>query len=88
MAFYKIEVKKAVLKDLSKVNKHLIRQIFHKIESLREAPRQIQAIKLAGGERSYRLRIGDYRILYQIDDALKLVTVFAVGHRKDIYRKK
>ena len=42
--------------------------------------------KLTGSLNSYRLRVGNYRILYVIDDAEALVTVFAVGHRREVYR--
>ena len=86
MAFYKVEVKKSALKDIEKLDRKIVAQIFRKIESLANNPRPIQSLKLSGSERSHRLRIGSYRILYQIDDDLKLITIFAVGHRKDIYK--
>ena len=86
MASYRIEVKKSVFKDLEKFNKSIVSQLFRGMGSLSKNPRPAQSLKLSGSERSYRLRIGKYRILYQIDEKLKVVTVFAVGHRKDVYR--
>ncbi|MBI5400362.1 type II toxin-antitoxin system RelE/ParE family toxin [Candidatus Saganbacteria bacterium] len=86
MASYKIQFKKSALKDLNKLEKHFVPQIYNKITSLSENPRSAQSTKLKGGENSYRLRIGNYRIIYQIDDSAKIVLIFGVGHRKEIYR--
>jgi mRNA interferase RelE/StbE len=86
MAFYRIDVKKSVFKDINKLNEADVPQVLRAIEALSKNPRSNQSIKLSGSEHSYRLRVGKYRILYQIDDSLKVITVFAVGHRKDIYK--
>lgn len=86
MVSYKIEIKNSVFKDLNKLSKDINLQVLKKIESLSENPRQSQSMKLKGCEHSYRLRVGVYRIVYQINEAEKIVTVFGVGHRKDIYR--
>jgi len=87
VASCKVEVKKSALKDLEKLDKHYISKIFQKIESLSENPRPVQSLKLKGSRDSYRLRVGDFRIIYQIDDPTKTVTVFGIGHRKEVYRK-
>lgn len=87
MAIYKIELKKSAEKEIDRLDKNIIPQIFHKIRTLAENPYPSQSLKLAGSGYSYRLRVGDYRILYQIDNSTKIITIFAVGHRKDIYRK-
>ena len=68
MGFYKLEIKKSVFKDLKHIDKHLVKQILLKIEALKENPRGNQSQKLHGTECSHRLRVGDYRIIYQIDD--------------------
>jgi mRNA interferase RelE/StbE len=86
MSSYRIALKKSVLKEIERLDSNIVRQIISKIDSLSVNPRPFQSLKLSGSERSYRLRVGDYRILYQIDETAKLVTVYAVGHRKDIYR--
>ena len=87
MDFYKIDLKKSVFKDLKHIDKHIVKQILSKIETLEKNPRGNQSQKLHGTECSYRLRVGDYRIVYQIDDSSRLVTVYGIGHRREIYRK-
>ncbi len=59
-------------------------RITSKIISLEDNPRPRGAKKLSGRE-EYRLRVGEYRVLYTIDDKGRIVTVFAVGHRREIY---
>lgn len=86
MASYKVEFKRSALKDIEKLDKSIISQIFQKIESLALNPRPTQSLKLKGTENSYRLRIGKYRVVYQIDDRAKVVVVYGLGHRRDIYR--
>lgn len=83
---YKVEIKKSALKEIGKLDRGIIGQIFNKIDLLSQNPHPPQSLKISGSEHSYRLRVGRYRILYQIDALLKIVTVYAVGHRKDIYR--
>ncbi len=59
----------------------------NRIDSLALDPRQRGCIKLSGGDNTYRLRSGDYRVLYQIHDEILLVIIAGVGHRKKVYRK-
>lgn len=54
--------------------------------ALGEDPRPPGCKKLKGNDRTWRIRSGNYRVLYQIDDSAKIVTVIGVGHRKDVYR--
>jgi mRNA interferase RelE/StbE len=86
MAFYKVEIKRSALKEIEKLDRGVIGQIVSKIEALAKNPHPPQSLKLSGSEYSYRLRVGRYRILYQINESSKIITVYAVGHRKDIYR--
>jgi mRNA interferase RelE/StbE len=86
VASYKIEVKKSALKELQKLERSVVVQILRGIRALSNNPRSQQSLKLRSSENSYRLRIGDYRIVYQIEDRTKTIIVYAVGHRKDIYR--
>jgi len=86
VASYKIEFKKSALKDLKLLGKHFAPQIFRKIEALSDNPHPAQSSKLKGSENSYRLRIGNYRVLYQIDNQAKIIFIFGIGHRKEIYR--
>jgi mRNA interferase RelE/StbE len=64
----------------------LLRRLTQSIRSLGENPRPPGCVKLAGGDSLYRIRSGDYRIIYQIRDAELLIVVVALGHRREIYR--
>lgn len=85
MAAYELRFKASVAKDLRNIPKADVRRILAKIQSLATDPRPPGSQKLAGDER-YRLRQGDYRILYTVEDARVLVEVVKVGHRRDVYR--
>ena len=63
----------------------LIKAITEAIERLADTPRPAKAEKLAGRP-EWRIRVGDYRILYLIDDRNKRITITAIGHRRDVYR--
>jgi mRNA interferase RelE/StbE len=54
---------------------------------LAENPRPASATQLVGGDGEWRVRTGDYRIIYEVHDQVHLVLVLAVGHRRDIYRR-
>lgn len=86
MASYKIEVAKKVRKNFQKIPKHDAKRILAAIESLAEEPRPNQSKKLKD-EELYRLRIGIYRVIYQIFDDVLVIQVVKVGHRKDVYRE-
>lgn len=62
-----------------------INRIFPRIESLAENPRPAGCKKLRGARDLWRIRIGNYRVVYQVDDAILLVEVRAIGDRKDVY---
>ena len=85
MASYKIIVKKSVAKDLRSIPKKDIQRILAAIQNLADDPRPPQSKKLSGQER-YRLRQGNYRILYSIEDEKLVVCVVKVGNRRDVYR--
>ncbi len=82
---YRIRVKRSVSKDLKKVPKKDIKRILAAIHALAENPRPPQSKKLSGQER-YRLRQGNYRILYSIEDEQLVIYVVKVGNRRDVYR--
>jgi mRNA interferase RelE/StbE len=72
-------------KELASLPAHQVEVAESKIESLRENPRPVGCKKL-GNRQGWRIRFGDYRILYSIDDASKAVTITNVGNRREIYR--
>jgi mRNA interferase RelE/StbE len=86
MAAYSLFFKASVQKDLEGIPKKDLRRILTRIKSLGSDPRPPGCEKLTGQDR-YRLRQGRYRIVYAIQDEERTVTVFKVGHRKDIYRQ-
>ena len=85
MAGYRVLFKKSVEKDFSIIPKKDVKRILNRIKTLEENPRPPGSEKLTGQER-YRLRQGQYRIVYSIQDDELTVWVVRVGHRKDIYR--
>jgi mRNA interferase RelE/StbE len=85
MESYDIAFKKSVAKDLKKLPKKDVAKILEVIRSLSSNPRPPQVKKLSGQER-YRMRKGNYRILYTIEDSKLVITVVKVGHQREIYR--
>ncbi len=85
MASYKLVFKKSVAKDLRVIPKTDVGRILNCIESLAHDPRPPGCEKLSGQER-YRIRQGNYRILYEIRDEELILTVVKVGHRREVYR--
>jgi mRNA interferase RelE/StbE len=82
---YRIEVKRTAAKEIGDLPKADCRRVIAKIQLLARDPRPHGCEKLSGAEK-YRVRQGDYRILYQIDDSANSVTVVKIGHRREIYR--
>jgi mRNA interferase RelE/StbE len=88
VARYSIRIKKSARKELEAVaTKSDLRRIIERIESLAENPRPIGSRKLSGRER-YRIRQGQYRILYTIENDVLIIHVVKIGHRKDVYRPR
>lgn len=85
MAAYELLLRPSVEKDLKKIPATDLRKILARIEALREDPRPPGCVKLSG-EEYYRVRQGNYRIVYEIEDDKLIVIVVKVGHRRDIYR--
>lgn len=87
MAGYKLQLKESAAKELEAIDsKTDRRRIVDKIRSLGANPRPHGSEKLAGYDDRYRLRQGNYRIVYNINDARREVTIFKVAHRRDVYR--
>ena len=86
MANYKIFIKPSAAKELKHLPKKELKRITSKIKSLSEEPRPHGCEKLSAQER-YRLRQGNYRIVYSIEDEQLFVHVVKVAHRRDVYKK-
>lgn len=87
MASYKVVPKPSVEKDLRSLPKPTIARVVKSLELLADDPFPRQALKLEGGEKLYRLRVGDYRIVYAVDQDAKEVIVHYVRHRREVYRQ-
>jgi mRNA interferase RelE/StbE len=85
MDSYHIEFTRSAEKDLRKIEKSRIPVIYQEISQLSLDPRPNGVKKLAGADRTYRIRIGDYRVVYEIEDRILLVLVIRVARRKDVY---
>jgi mRNA interferase RelE/StbE len=86
MERYRVVFRKSVAKDLRRVPNRDLQRILAAIESLAEEPRPSGIEKLSGEEK-YRVRQGNYRIIYEINDDEIVVVVVKIGHRKDVYRR-
>jgi mRNA interferase RelE/StbE len=86
MARYKLEIKRSAVKEIEKLPQRDIKVVLSKIAALAEDPRPNGCQKLCAQEK-YRLRCGNYRILYEIIDDVLIVYVVKVGHRREVYRQ-
>jgi len=85
MEKYRITIKKSAAKELEEVPAKDLRKLVKRIQTLSANPRPHGPQKLSSREQ-YRLRQGDYRIVYSIDDRRVLIDIVKIGHRRDIYR--
>ncbi len=86
MASYKIEISSTAEKSLKKIPKKDILKIVEAIQVLSINPYPDGCRKLAGEESAYRIRQGDYRIIYEVEGKKLLILVLKIGHRRDIYK--
>lgn len=82
---YNVTLLPSARKDLDNFDRHLFGQVVDKIRSLEPNLRPFGCVKLTG-EEGYRIRSGNYRIVYRIDDKNKLIYIYRVKHRKESYR--
>ncbi|MEL6462386.1 MAG: type II toxin-antitoxin system RelE/ParE family toxin, partial [Cyanobacteria bacterium J06621_15] len=82
------KISKSASKQIKKLSSEIQERIQVEIDSLAVEPRPDGVKKLKGRESGYRIRVGDYRIIYDIFDDILLVTVVEVGHRSSIYKDK
>lgn len=85
---YTVEIKPAAKRQIRKLSPPIQAAIVRQLEELAEEPRPVGVKKLSGEENTYRVRVGDYRILYEICDRILLVWVVRVENRRDVYRKR
>jgi mRNA interferase RelE/StbE len=83
---YEVLIERAAERDLKSLPTAIFNRIVPRIRALAEDPRPSGCHKLAGSKNDWRIRIGNYRVVYEIDDARKLVRIFRVRHRREVYR--
>ena len=83
---YQIIFERTARKDIQKINQTDQVRIIESIELLADEPRPKGCKKLKGRE-AWRIRVGNYRVIYEILDNLLIITVITVGHRRDVYKK-
>lgn len=85
MAEYAVELKPSARKELERLPVKIIERIFPRLEDLAVNPRPPGCKKLKGGQGEWRIRVGDYRAVYTIDDVKLLVSVTRIRHRSEVY---
>lgn len=86
MASYQLEWRRSTRKDLRRISSTDVSKIISAAEALAVNPFPSGHVKLSGSQRSYRIRVGDYRILYEVIDNRLIIEIIKVGHRKDVYK--
>ncbi len=84
---HKVLISPAARRDLKRILGPERRRIAAAIDGLADEPRPHGAVKLVGEAKLYRVRVGDYRIVYTVEDGRLIVLIVRVGHRKDIYQE-
>ena len=87
MAGYRLVIKTSAVKELENIEpRTLRRRLVAVIQALAADPRPLGCEKLAGAVEAYRVRQGDYRAVYTVDDKTRIVLVVKIGHRREVYR--
>ena len=84
---YHVEVETSAVKQIQRLQRHEQQRVMTEILALAENPRPDGYIKRAGSVDAYRIRVGVFRVVYVVDDAVRVVTVTRVGHRREVYRR-
>ena len=87
MDFYKIEWKRSAKKELRKLDKATVPRILKAVESLTQNPYPQGSRKLVGSISTYRLRVGEYRVIYNVRSSVLIVEIIRVGYRQGIYKQ-
>ena len=86
MASYRVEFRGSAERELHRIDPQMLPRIIAAIRGLAEQPRPPETRKLAGSKQAYRIRVGDYRVVYTVDDQEKTVSIDRVRHRREAYR--
>ena len=83
---YEILIERTAERDLKSLPAGIFKRLVSRINALSENPRPPGCHKLAGSKNDWRIRVGDYRVVYDIDDPRKRVRIFRIRHRREVYR--
>ena len=83
---YRVLLERAAEKDLSRLASEIHHRVITAIQALAARPRPLGCRKLAGSKNDWRIRVGDYRVVYEIADEIRIVRVNRVRHRREVYR--
>jgi mRNA interferase RelE/StbE len=83
---YRLAIRPAAERDLRALAPNILARVDARIRQLADNPRPRGTERLRGPQGGFRLRVGDYRILYDVDDTQQVVTIGRVRHRRDVYR--
>ena len=86
MSRYSVEIARRAIKSIAKLPRKEQQRIRAAIELLADEPRPPACVALSGEDSAYRVRVGDYRIVYEVIDTRLVIQVVRVGHRRDVYR--
>ncbi len=86
MGAYQVELTRSAEKDLRRIDRSQTATIYSALERLEQEPRPLGVKKLVGSNRTYRVRVDDYRMVYEIEDDVLVVLVIRIAHRKGVYR--
>lgn len=87
MASYRLDLRPSLQKDFRSLPRELVPRVWEKIEALTNDPLPRGAAKMEGSEGLYRIRIGDYRVIYSVDFGAHVILVQYVRHRREVYRR-
>jgi mRNA interferase RelE/StbE len=83
---YRVLLERVAEKDLSRLSREMYDRVIVAIQSLAQNPRPAGCRKLTGSKNDWRIRVGDYRVVYEIADAIRIIRVNRVRHRREVYR--
>jgi mRNA interferase RelE/StbE len=84
---FEIRLAPAAARDLARLDRPMQRRVATAIDRLAREPRPAGSTKLRGSDDIWRVRVGKYRVLYQVADAVLLILVIRIGHRAEVYRR-
>ncbi len=83
---YQVLVERSAEKDLKRLSAEMRPRVATALRRLAENPRPVGSRKLAGAKHDWRIRVGDYRVIYEVAESIRVVRIYRVRHRREAYR--